>query len=74
MTRITQSLYRMPISTSEDIFNMKNQRDPETNELWPFLVVHGNHATINKEVVVYDEEGVYQVYTKNVMSKEELNE
>lgn len=53
---------------------MKNQRDPETNELWPFLVIHGNHATINKKVVVYDEEGVYQVYTKNVMSKEELKE
>ncbi|WP_407355081.1 hypothetical protein [Methanolobus sp. WCC5] len=67
MTRITQSMHRIPISTSEDIFNMKNQRDPENSELWPFLVVHGNHATMNKEVVVYDEEGVYQVYTKNVM-------
>ncbi|MDG6243934.1 MAG: hypothetical protein QCH31_06025 [Methanolobus sp.] len=67
MTRITQSIHRIPISTSQDIFNMKNQRDPENSEVWPFLVVHGNHATINKEVVVYDEEGVYQVYTKNVM-------
>lgn len=69
MTRITENVHRIPISVSQDIFNMKNQRDPEHNELWPFLVVHGNHATINREVVIYDNEGVYQVYTKNVMSK-----
>ncbi|ETA68186.1 hypothetical protein V7O61_14205 [Methanolobus sp. WCC1] len=69
MTRITENMHRISLSTSEDIFNMKNQRDPESNELWPFLVVHANHATINKEVVVYDDEGVYQVYTKKVMSE-----
>jgi hypothetical protein len=48
---------------------MKNQRDPESSELWPFLVIHGNHATINDEAVIYDDEGVYQVYTKKVMSQ-----
>ncbi len=69
MTRITEKVHRISLSTSEDIFNMKNQRDPEKNEIWPFLAVHANHATINEEVVVYDEEGVYQVYTKNVMSR-----
>lgn len=69
MTRITDNMHRIPLSTSQDIFNMKNQRDPESNELWPFLVVHGNHATINNESVIYDEEGVFQVYTKKVMPK-----
>ncbi|WP_292467900.1 hypothetical protein [Methanolobus sp.] len=69
MTRITEKMNRIPISTSEDIFNMKNQRDPESSELWPFLVIHGNHATINDEAVIYDDEGVYQVYTKKVMSQ-----
>ncbi|WMW26293.1 hypothetical protein RE474_06160 [Methanolobus sediminis] len=69
MTRITENMHRISLCASEDIFNMKNQRDPNNNELWPFLVVHANHATINKEVVVYDDEGVYQVYTKKVMSE-----
>ena len=69
MTRITENMHRISLCTSEDIFNMKNQRDPNNNELWPFLVVHANHATINREVVVYDDEGVYQVYTKKVMSE-----
>ncbi len=67
MTRITQSLHKMSISTSEDIFNMQNQRDPKLNELMPFLAIHANHATINKDAVVYGEEGVYQVYTKKII-------
>lgn len=69
MTRITEKMHTISLSASEDIFNMKNQRDPENNEIWPFLVVHANHATINEESVIYDEEGVYQVYTKKVMSE-----
>ncbi|WP_340820115.1 hypothetical protein [Methanolobus sp. WCC4] len=68
MTRITNIMHTVPLSTSQDIFNMKNQRDPQSNELLPFLAIHGNHATMNDDVVVYDEEGVNQVYTKKVMS------
>lgn len=67
MTRITRNMHTIPLSASQDIFNMKNQRDPESNELLPFLVIHGNHATMNNETVLYNEEGVHQVYTKNVM-------
>ncbi len=73
MTRITEKIHRISLSASEDIFNMRNQRDPETGEIWPFLAIHANHATINEEVVVYDDEGVYQVYTKNVMSHRKKN-
>lgn len=69
MTRITERTHGISISASEDIFYMKNQRDPENSELWPFLVVHGNHATVNSEAVVFDHEGLYHVYTKKVMSQ-----
>jgi hypothetical protein len=62
-------MHGVSISASEDIFFMKNQRDPNKNELWPFLIVHANHATVNEETVIYDEEGVYHVYTKKVMSQ-----
>jgi hypothetical protein len=49
-----------------DILYMKNRCEPSEQEAVPFLAVHGNHATINNEAVLYDEEEVYQVYTKNV--------
>ncbi|TGC08946.1 hypothetical protein CUN85_07890 [Methanolobus halotolerans] len=66
MTRITTTREDMPLSTSMDIFYMKNRRDPTNEEVLPFLAIHGNHATINEEAVLYDEEEVAHVYTKNV--------
>ncbi|KXS44029.1 hypothetical protein HWN40_00540 [Methanolobus zinderi] len=66
MTRITTTREDMPLSTSMDIFHMKNRRDPVDEEVLPFLAIHGNHATINEESVLYDDEEVAHVYTKNV--------
>ena len=66
MTRITTTREDMPLSTSMDIFHMKNRRDPTIEEVLPFLAVHANHATINEEAVLYDDEEVAHVYTKKV--------
>jgi|GEM_PF-1643308 hypothetical protein len=71
MTRITTTKVDMPMCTSMDILYMKNRCEPNEQEAVPFLAVHGNHATINNEAVLYDEEEVYQVYTKNVFIQTE---
>ncbi|MCQ6961668.1 hypothetical protein PV02_00255 [Methanolobus chelungpuianus] len=66
MTRITTTKVDMPMCTSMDILHMRNKREPADQDVLPFIAVHGNHATINNEAVLYEEEEVYQVYTKNV--------
>lgn len=52
-----------------DIFYMKNRRNPTSEEVLPFLAVHANHATINEEAVLYDDEEVAHVYTKKVFGE-----
>ncbi|WP_292463663.1 hypothetical protein [Methanolobus sp.] len=71
MTRITTTKVDVPMCTSLDILYMRNKCEPMEEEALPFIAVHGNHATINNEAILYDEEEVYQVYTKNVFIQTE---
>ncbi len=66
MTRIAESGDKMSICTMMDIFNMKVQRDPVVQEVGAFIEFYGNHATVNEKTVIYEDEEVFQVYTKKV--------
>jgi hypothetical protein len=69
MTRIAYLGEKMSICPGMYRFNMKVQRDPVVQEVGPFIEFYGNHATVNEETVIYEDEEVFQVYTKKVVNE-----
>ncbi|WP_406660435.1 hypothetical protein V7O66_11380 [Methanolobus sp. ZRKC3] len=66
MTRIAGNGDKISICTMMDIFKMKVQRDPVVHEVGPFIEFYGNHAISNEDPVIYEDDMVFQVYTKKV--------
>lgn len=71
MTRISISKAHVALCTTMDILFMKNNCEPEGQDAYPFIEVHGNHATINTEAVLYNEDELHHVYTKRVFLQAE---
>ena len=68
MTRIAGRGEKISICTMMDIFKMKVQRDPVIQEVGPFIEFYGNHAIVNENTVIYEDDEVFQVYTKKVVN------
>jgi len=56
------------VSVLMDIIEMDNSRQPLRTELDSLLETVGTHGSIIEDAVVYEDNGVYHVHTKKLMS------
>ena len=72
MTRITSSHEKNTTAALTDLFEMSTSREPAIDEIGSLLEMIGTHGSMIKNVVVYENEEVYHVYTKNILPSAEL--
>ena len=73
MTRITPPHKRRnTISALADLFEMSTSREPATEDVATLLEMLGTHGSMIENVVVYENEEVYHVHTKNILPSAEL--
>ncbi|HJH30541.1 MAG TPA: hypothetical protein C5S51_12810 [Methanosarcinaceae archaeon] len=73
MTRITTPhIKRNTIAVLTDLFEMSTSREPAIEEMGALLEMIGTHGSMIENVVVYENEEVYHVHTKNIIPSAEL--
>ncbi|NOR48328.1 MAG: hypothetical protein GQ533_09855 [Methanosarcinaceae archaeon] len=73
MTRITPPhIKRNTIAVLTDLFEMSTSREPAIEEVGTLLEMIGTHGSMIEDVVVYENEEVYHVHTKNILPSAEL--
>ena len=73
MTRITPPhKKRNTISALADLFEMSTSREPAIEEVDTLLEMIGTHGSMIENVVVFENEEVYHVHTKNILPSAEL--
>lgn len=67
MTRITPPyMFCNTIAALADLFEMSTSYEPAFDEMGSLLELIGTHGSVNENVVVYENEEVYHVHTKNI--------
>lgn len=56
----------------KDLFEMSTSREPALEEMSTLLEMIGTHGSMIENVVVYENEEVYHVHTKNILPSAEL--
>lgn len=73
MTRITPPhIKRNTIAALADLFEMSTSREPAIEEMSTLLEMIGTHGSMIENVVVYENEEVYHVHTKNILPSAEF--
>ncbi len=72
MTRITPPHKSNTAAVMADLFEMSTSREPVIDEIGSLLKLIGTHGSMIENVVVYENEEVYHVHTKNILPSAEL--
>ncbi len=69
MTRITPPhMFWNTIPALADLFEMSTSYEPAFDEMGSLLELIGTHGSVNKDVVVYENEEVYHVHTQKMLT------
>lgn len=69
MTRITRGEQKNAVSVLMDIFEMSNMREPADNEVDSLLQVIGTHGSMIDDVVIYEDDEMQYVHTRNMLTE-----